>query len=160
MSTRVIAAAAVAAAATALFTAPAAHAATVQTFDRRAFDASPDITASGWSISAATAGELGGWLDMSVNAVDGTVPAAGQGETATVDSVLTVAPGESFTIHTTGDLCAHFIDGSPSLFGSFNAKQVTYSGTHKKARLAGDGFVSFGYNAVGAQGDVTLSVRW
>lgn len=137
-----------------------AHAASVQRYDRTAFDGTPEVTAAGWSISAATNGELDGWLDLSVSAIDGTVPGPGQCEPASVSAVLTVAPGESFAIRTTADLCGHAVDGSPSLFGSFGAKQVTYTGTHKKTKLVRDGFVSFGAGFLGAQGGVTMSVRW
>ncbi len=135
-----------------------AQAKTVDSFDRSAFDATPTATAAGWSISAATSGELGGWLDMTVRALDGTTPAAGGCEPAAVDAVLTVAPGETFTIHTTAELCAHVVDGSPSLFGGFDS--ATYAGSRKKARLVGDGFVGFGAGFLGAQGSVTLAVRW
>ena len=159
MHTRIVALAATAATAAVLTVASPAQAKAVEMFDRSAFDSTPVVTASGWSISAPTAGELGGWLDMTVTAADGTKPSNGACETATVDAVLTVAPGESFTIHTTGELCAHFTDGTPSLFGSFGAKQTSYSGPHKKAKLVGDGFVSFGHSFLGAQGAVTLSVR-
>ena len=159
MYTRILALAATAATAAVLSVAAPAQAKSVETFDRRTFDSTPVVTDSGWSISAPTAGELGGWLDMTVTAADGTKPSNGTCELATVDAVLTVAPGESFTIHTTGELCAHFTDGTPSLFGSFGAKQMSYSGSHKKAKLVGEGFVSFGHSFLGAQGAVTLSVR-
>ena len=159
MHTRIVALAATAAAVAALAVAPPAQAKTIESFDRSAFDSTPVVTAPGWSISAPTAGELGGWLEMTVAAADGTKPANGTCEPATVDAVLTVAPGESFTIHTTGELCAHFIDGTPSLFGAFGAKQTSYSGPHNKAKVVGDGFVSFGHSFLGAQGAVTLSVR-
>jgi hypothetical protein len=159
MHTRIVALAATAATAAVLTAAAPAQAKTVESFDRRAFDGTPVVTASGWSLSAPTAGELGGWLDMTVTAADGTKPSNGTCELATVDAVLTVAPGESFTIRTTGELCAHFTDGTPSLFGSFGAKQMSYSGSHKKAKLVGEGFVSFGHSFLGAQGAVTLSVR-
>ena len=139
--------------------APAAQAKTVEFFDRSAFDPAPVVTAAGWSLSAPTAGELGGWLDMTVTAADGTIPANGTCEPADVDAVLTVTPGESFTIHTTGELCAHFLDGTPSLFASFRDKQTTYSGPQKKAKVVGDGFVGFGSSFSGAQGSVTMSVR-
>jgi hypothetical protein len=128
-------------------------------FDRSAFDATPVTTSSGWTISAATAGELGGWLDMTVAAVDGAPPSSGSCEPARDEAVLTVAPGESFTISTTAELCAHVVDGSPSLFGSFDARQVAYSGARKKAKVDG-GFVGFGSGFLGAQGSVSLTVRW
>ena len=159
MYTRILALAATAATATVLTVATPAQAKSVETFDRRAFDSTPVVTASGWSISAPTAGELGGRLDMTVTAADGTKPSNGTCELATVDAVLSVAPGESFTIRTTGELCGIVTVGTPSLFGSFGARQMSYSGSHKKAKLIGEGFVSFGHSFLGAQGSVTLTVR-
>ena len=147
------------AAAALILVAPAAQAATVDRFDRSAFDSSPVVTGSGYTMSGATAGELGGHLSLSVQASDGTLPAQGECETADVQAVLTVAPGESFTIDTTGELCSHFIDGTPTLNAYFGAKQVSYSGTHKHARVT-NGIIGFKNSFLGAQGSVGLSVRW
>jgi hypothetical protein len=138
---------------------PAAHAATPDRFDRSAFDSAPVVTASGYAMSAATAGELGGHLRLAVQAIDNTLPAPGQCETADVQAVLTVAPGESFEIDTTGELCSHFIDGTPTLNAYFDNKQVTYTGTHKHARVS-DGIIGFTNSFMGAQASVGLSVRW
>jgi hypothetical protein len=137
----------------------AAQAATADRFDRSAFDSTPVVTSAGYAMSAPTAGELGGHLDLSVQAADGTIPNQGQCETANVDAVLTLTPGESFAVHTTGELCSHFIDGTPTLDASFGAKQVTYTGTHKRARV-GDGIIGFKNSVLGAQGSVGLTVRW
>ena len=60
-------------------------------------------------------------------------------EPVAVDVVLTASPGEVFTIATSGDLCTHFLDGTPTLSASFGAKQVSYSGSHRRARLVGSG---------------------
>jgi hypothetical protein len=149
------------AAATVLAMAPgtAGAAATAERFDRSAFDSTPVVTSAGYAMSAPTAGELGGHLDLSVQAADGTIPNQGQCETANVDAVLTLTPGESFAVHTTGELCSHFIDGTPTLDASFGAKQVTYTGTHKRARV-GDGIIGFTNSVLGAQGSVGLTVRW
>ena len=141
--------------------APAAQAASVDRFDRSAFDAAPVVTSAGYSMSAATSGELGGHLALSVQAADGSVPTAGQCETAAVHAVLTVSPGETFTIDTTGELCSHFISGTPTLNASFRNKHVAYSGTaHRRARVVGDGIIGFTQGFLGAQGSVGLSVRW
>jgi hypothetical protein len=142
-----------------ILTAPTAHASTVDRFDRSAFDNSPAVTDSGFTMAGATAGELGGYLSLSVQAADGTLPAQGDCETADVQAVLTVAPGESFTIGTTGELCSHFIDGTPTLNAYFGAKQVSYAGTHKHARVT-NGMIGFQKSFLGAQGSVGLSVRW
>ena len=124
-----------------------------------AFDSSPVVTGTGYTMSGATAGELGGHLDLSVQASDGTLPAQGECETADVRAILTVAPGESFMINTTGELCSHFIDGIPTRYAYFGAKPVNYSGTHKHARVT-KGIIGFKNSFIGAQGSVGLSVRW
>lgn len=158
MHARTILTAAVASAALTLV-APAAHAATVDRFDRSAFDGSPTLTGSGYEMAGATSGELGGYLSLSVRATDGTLPAQGQCESADVDAILTVAPGESFAITTTGELCSHFIDGTPTLNAYFGAKQVSYTGSHRRARVS-DGMIAFKNSWIGAQASVGLSVRW
>jgi hypothetical protein len=147
------------AAAVVVLAAPNAQARSAERFDRSAFDTAPVVTASGYTMAGATAGELGGYLSLSVQAADGSVPAQGECETADVRAVLTVAPGEAFAITTTGELCSHFIDGSPTLDAAFGAKQVTYTGTHKGARVT-DGTIAFHNGFPGAQGSVGLSVRW
>ncbi len=150
----------VAAAAAVSFAAPAAQAATVDRFDRSAFDSAPVVTASGYAMSADTRGELGGHLELSVQAVDGTVPAAGKCEQAKVRAVLTVSPGETFTINTRGELCGHIVDGSPTLNASFRNRHVVYDGTHRRAKVVGEGLIAFNRSWLGAQGSVGMSVRW
>ena len=147
------------AAATLMLATPAAQAAAAERFDRSAFDSAPVVTSSGYAMSGATAGELGGHLSLSVQATDGTLPAQGQCETADVHAVLTVTPDESFAIDTTGELCSHFVDGTPTLNAYFGAKQVGYTGTHRRARVT-DGIIGFKNSFFGAQGSVGLSVRW
>jgi hypothetical protein len=147
------------AAAALVLVAPAAQAAKADRFDRSTFDSAPVVTTSGYTMSGATAGELGGYLTLSVQASDGSLPAQGQCETADVQAVLTVSPGESFSIKTTGELCSHFIDGTPTLNAYFGAKQVSYSGSHKHARVT-NGSIGFTRSFLGAQGSVGLSVRW
>ena len=158
MNTRSTFTAAIAAAALVLV-APAAQAASVDRFDRSTFDSTPEVSESGYAMAGATAGELGGYLTLAVQASDGTLPAQGDCEAADVQAVLTVSPGESFTITTTGELCSHFIDGTPSLNAYFGAKQVSYRGTHKHARVT-NGIIGFQHTFLGAQGQVGLSVRW
>ena len=148
------------AAAAVILVAPAAQAApSVDRFDRSAFDSAGVVTGSGYSMAGATSGELGGYLTLAVQAADGTLPAQGQCETADVQAVLTVSPGESFAVETTGELCSHFIDGTPTLNAYFGAKQVEYVGTHKRARVS-DGMIGFTKSWLGAQGSVGMSVRW
>jgi hypothetical protein len=147
------------AAASLILVAPGAHGATTDRFDRSAFDSAAVVTSSGYTMSGDTAGELGGHLSLSVHASDRTLPTQGQCETADVHAVLTVEPGESFTISTTGELCSHFIDGTPTLNAYFGAKQVAYSGTHKRARVT-NGSIGFTSGFLGAQGSVGMNVRW
>ena len=147
-------------AATALvLVAPAAQAAQVDRFDRSTFDSTPEVSDAGYTMAGATAGELGGYLTLGVQASDGTLPEQGDCEAADVQAVLTVSPGESFTITTTGELCSLFISGTPSLNAYFGAKQVAYSGTHRRARVS-NGMIGFSNSFLGAQGSVGLSVRW
>lgn len=149
----------IAAAAALMLVTPAAQAAHVDRFDRSAFDSSPVVTSSGYAMSGPTAGELGGYLSLSVRAADRTLPAQGQCEEAVVKAVLTVSPGEEFEIGTTGELCSHFIDGTPTLNAFFGKKNVTYTGTHKRARVS-NGIIGFRNSFIGAQGSIGLSVRW
>lgn len=132
---------------------------TVDRFDRSAFDSTPVVTGSGWAMSGPTSGELGGHLDLSVEMTDGTVPAQGQCENADVRAVLTVSPGETFTIRTTGELCSHFTDGTPILNAYFGGRQVRYEGTHRHACVR-DGIIAFKNSFLGAQASVGLTVRW
>lgn len=159
MFARTTVTAAVAATAALMVAMPAAQASTLDRFDRRAFDSAPVVRAAGYSMAGATAGELGGYLDLSVDARDGTLPAPGQCEAADVEARLTVSPGESFVIRTVGELCSHVVDGSPTVNAYFGAKQVTYSGTHKRARVT-DGMIASTRSFLGAQGSVGLTVRW
>lgn len=145
--------------ATLMLLTPTAHAAQLERFDRRAFDSSPVVTSAGFAMSGPTAGELGGYLSLSVQAADLTLPAQGQCETAVVEAVLTVSPGEVFAISTTGELCSHVVDGTPILNAYFGRKQVTYTGTHRRAQVS-DGIIAFKNSFLGAQGSVGMSVRW
>jgi hypothetical protein len=139
--------------------APEAQAASRERFDRSAFDRAPVVTSTGYSMAGDTAGELGGHLSMSIQVNDGSLPAWGGCEPAHVQAVLTVSPGESFEIDTTGELCSHFLDGTPTLNAFFGNKQVDYTGSHRHARVT-DGMIAFKQSWLGAQGSVGLSVRW
>lgn len=138
---------------------PGAQAATTVRFDRSAFDRAPVVTTTGYSMAGDTAGELGGHLSLSVQVKDGSLPAWGECEPATVGAVLTNSPGESFAIATTGELCSHFIDGTPTLNAYFGKKQVSYTGSHKHARVT-DGLIAFKHSWLGGQGSVGMSVHW
>ena len=62
-------------------------------------------------------------------------------------------------IRTAGELCSHVVDGSPTVNAYFGAKQVTYSGAHKRARVT-DGMIASTRSFLGAQASVGLTVRW
>ena len=51
-----------------------ATAAPTQTIDRSVFDATPERTASSLRVDGPTAGPLGGAMDVTVRASDGTLP--------------------------------------------------------------------------------------
>ena len=126
--------------------------------DRAAFDGAPVVSQAGYTMSAPTRGELGGHLTLTVLAVDGALPGANECEPATVDATLTTSPGETWEISTTGDVCGHFTDGSPSLTAGFGKRQLTYTGPRTRVQLR-TGMVSFGPTWLGAQGAVSLSIR-
>ena len=106
---------------TAVLAAPlAASATTTENLDRRAFDSAPERAADSLHISGATAGPLGGYLDVTFTAADGTLPTAPQTcEPVTVDAVLTVSPGETLTIATTGEACTGFYGGPAAVNAYF-----------------------------------------
>ena len=145
-----------------LFAAPSAHAMTLEQFDRYAFDTAPVVSDAGYVIQGTTNGDPGSYLQLSVKALDDSLPADGECETASVQAILTVAPRESFTINTTGELCGIVGDGSPILNATFGSDQVTYSGTaHKRARVVGDALIKSRTGWFGATGAVEgFSVRW
>lgn len=126
--------------------------------DRAAFDGAPIITEAGYTMSAPTRGELGGHLTLTVLAVDGTLPGANQCEAATADATLTTSPGETWEISTTGEICGHVTDGSPSFSAGFGKNQVSYTGPRTRVQVK-NGLVSFGHSWLGAQGSVALSIR-
>ena len=126
--------------------------------DRAAFDGAPTVTEAGYTMSAATRGELGGHLALTVRAVDGSLPGAGRCEQATADAVLTTSPGETWEIRTVGEICGHVTDGSPTFNAGVTKKQVTYTGPRTKVQVK-TGLVSFDHSWLGAQGSVSLTLR-
>ncbi len=150
--------------AVALSAAPAsAQTRTVENISRSTFDSSPVVTASSLHIDGATAGELGGFLDLVVTAKDGSLPTAqGACDRVHVDAVLTVSPGEQLTVHTKGEVCMHQFSPTLILNASFRNRHVTYTGTaHGRVKVVGDGLIAasnstfFGYGA-----SVSAAVRW
>lgn len=140
----------------------AAQAKTTEQIDKFVFDSTPTVTAGAWHIDGLTHGEIGPTLDVTVTAVDGTMPTDPRSvEPVTVDAVLTLAPGETLTVHTTGTAEAPFAGGTPSVFASFGRKDLSYGGTaHAKAKVVGDGFISAGGGFLGYQASFSASIAW
>jgi hypothetical protein len=85
-----------------------AQAADVEYVDRSTYDSTPVVTTSTIHIDGATAGPLGGFLDLTVSAEDGTLPTTrGACDPVDVDAVLTVSPGEQLVVHTTAEVWMH-----------------------------------------------------
>ncbi len=151
------------AAATLLAVPTAAGAGTVEQLDRRTFDPSPVVTDSTIHLAGATAGPLGGFLDLTVRAQDGTLPTApGACDAADVEAVLTVSPGETLTVSTTGEVCMHRFSTTLTVLAYFDKKDATWSGTeHRKAKVVGDGLVSASNGVFSGFGaSVSAALRW
>jgi hypothetical protein len=139
-----------------------AQAADSELIDRANYDATVDRTPASMHIAAATRGELGGYLDVTVTADDGTLPVGSNVcEPATVDAVLTIAPGETFTVRAAGEACTTFYGDSIQANAAFGTKDMTYLGTHKKAKIVGEGFLSVGViDWLGGQAAFSATVKW
>lgn len=161
--TMTTAAAAVTAVAVMLPTAASAATTTTENLSRRTYDSAPVRTAGSWHIDGATAGPLGGYLDVTATAADGTLPTAnGACEAVDVRAVLTVSPGEVLTVETSnGEACVHQFGGTLSLNAYFGKKDVTYEGTeHSKVKVLGDGLIAAGQLFTGAQATFDATLRW
>jgi len=139
-----------------------AEAKTTELVDRSLFDATPERTAASLHLDGPTAGPLGGALDLTVTAPDGTLPTAlGTCEPVEVTAILTVSPGELLTVATTGEACAHIVDGTLQVNAFFGTRDVTYTGSqHKKAKLVGDGLIAAAHHSFGGQASFSAVFRW
>lgn len=140
-----------------------AHAAEAQLIDRSAYDQSVDRTAGAFRVAGDTRGDLGGYLDVTVTAVDGSLPTGSNVcEPATVDAVLTVSAGETLSVVTTGELCTSFSGDALTFNAGFGTKNLSYVGTaHRKVKVVGDGLISVGdIGWFGGQASFSASVRW
>lgn len=165
MRTRPVLATALAAAVLAVtpLAATTAQAKELESISKTTFDSAATVTGSTVHIAHATAGELGGYLDLTITAQDGTLPDVPDTcETADVDAVVTVAPGETLTVHTTGDVCTPRFGTTLVLNAYFAPSDLQYAGTaHKKAKGVGDGLIAasngtfFGWGA-----SFSGQVRW
>jgi hypothetical protein len=140
-----------------------AQAADVEYVDRSTYDSTPVVTTSTIHIDGATAGPLGGFLDLTVSAEDGTLPTTrGACDPVDVDAVLTVSPGEQLVVHTTAEVWMHQFSETLIMQAYFDKKDLSYSGTeHSKAKVVGDGSISAS-NAIffGFAASFSTSVRW
>jgi hypothetical protein len=139
-----------------------AQAADSELIDRANYDATVDKTSASMHIAAATRGELGGYLDVTLTADDGTLPVGSNVcEPATVDAILTIAPGETFTVRAPGEACTTFYGDSIQANAPFGTKDTTYVGTHKKAKIVREGFLSVGViDWLGGQAAFSATVKW
>ncbi|WP_148573669.1 hypothetical protein [Nocardioides caldifontis] len=150
-----------AAAVIAAFPAAAGAAPRTEVVDRSLFDATPELTTSSLRVDGPTSGPLGGAMDVTLRAADGTLPTTfGACEPARVEAVVTVQPGKVITAKARGEVCAHVVDGSLSMFAGFKQKDVRYQGYGRcKPRLQGEGFISVGQSMLGGQASFFGSFR-
>jgi hypothetical protein len=153
----------IASAAAVLATVPGTATAAPRTevIDRSLFDGTPERTESSLRVDGATAGPLGGHMDMTVRATDGTLPTAfGSCEPVSVSTILTVQPGRVLTVRTRGEACAHVVDGSLSVNAGFRARNVEYQGFGRcKPRLVGEGFMAAAHSQLGGQASFFVTLR-
>ena len=141
----------------------AAHAADAELVSRSTFDSAPTVSSSTIHVDGATAGPLGGFLDLTARAQDGTLPAVqGDCEVADVTAVLTLSPGEQLAVSTTGEICMHQFSPTLVLQSYFDKQDVTYAGTeHRKAKIVGDGSIAASNGTfLGFGASFSTSVRW
>ncbi len=101
-------------------------------------------------------------MDVTVQAIDGTLPTAfGSCEPARVKAAVTVQPGQTITVRTRGEVCAHIVDGSLSANAGFRAKGVTYEGFGRcRPRLLGEGLIAAAHSQLGGQASFFGTFRW
>jgi hypothetical protein len=130
--------------------------------DRSLFDATPERTEASLRVDGPTAGPLGGAMDVTVRAVDGTLPTAfGSCEPVWVKAAVTVQPGRSLTVRTRGEACAHIVDGSLTANAGFRARNVTYQGSGRcRSRLVGEGLIAVAHSQLGGQASFFGTFRW
>jgi hypothetical protein len=140
------------------------HQAQTELIDRATYDSAPELAEGSLRVAGPTRGELGGYLDVTVTARDGSLPTGSQVcEHAVVDGVLTVSPGETLTIdRVRGELCTSFYGDSMTLSAGVRSGNVDYEGSaHRRARIVGEGLISVGVISwLGGQASFSATVRW
>jgi hypothetical protein len=150
---------AVTAAAFLTLAAPSSNAATTELLDKSIFDATPDLTAASLHLEGATAGELGGYLDMTVVAKDGTLPTVfGACEPVVVKAVLTSSPTLTLKVRTKGEACAHIVDGTLQVVAGFDNRKVRGPACHRP-RVIGEGLLSAAVHPYGGQAQLSAQIR-
>jgi hypothetical protein len=139
-----------------------AHASTTELVDRLLFDGTPDRTASSLHLAGPTNGELGGAMDLSVTAPDGTLPTTPNTcERVRVKAVVTVRPGTVLTVRTSGQGCADLVSGQLTVNAGFDRHDVTFRGCHlQRARLVGQGLIAVGEQPPSALATFSGTFRW
>jgi hypothetical protein len=130
--------------------------------DRSLFDATPVRTESTLRVDGATSGPLGGAMDVTVRAIDGSLPTAlGSCEKVRVTGVVTVRPGRVVTVRTRGEACAHIVDGSLTANAGFVRRNVDYRGFGRcRPRLLGEGLIAVAQSQLGGQASFSGTFRW
>ncbi len=165
MRTRsILATAAATAALTAIpLTAQAACPQPAELINRFAYDGTmDDQTPGSFHIANTTNGELGGYLDLLVEAKDGSLPVGTEVcERAIVTTVLTVSPGEILSSRVKADVCTGFYGDTMTVNATVRTKDLHYTGTaHRTPKVVGDGLISAGLFPGYGQATFSASVRW
>jgi hypothetical protein len=144
-----------------------AQAVTTEYVDRATFDAAPDVTTSSIRVAGETRGELGGYLDATVVAKDGSLPTGSEVcEPASVHAVLTLSAGETLTVRVRGTACTSFAGDAITVNAAFRTRHLRYSGTEHthsagcRPRVVGDGLLAMSNSLLGGQASFSASIRW
>lgn len=130
--------------------------------DRFAYDATVEQTAGSFHVDATTSGELGGYLDVLVEAKDGSLPTGSEVcEKAIVTTVLTVSPGGILSSRVKGDLCTSFYGDSMNVNATVRTRDLHCSGTaHHNPKVVGDDLIAAVLFPSYGQASFSASVRW
>jgi hypothetical protein len=139
----------------------ATAASTTEFVNRSVFDATPERTAASLRVDGPTAGPLGGAMDVTVRAVDGTLPTTfGSCEAVRVAAQVTLQPGRTISVLTRGEACAHIVDGSLTVNAGFKARNATYEGFGRcRPKLVGEGLIAAAHSQLGGQASFSASYR-
>lgn len=161
MRTRTLIPALVASAAAVALVPSTAQAASAENVQRSLFDSTPVLAVDSIQLDGPTSGPLGGAMDVTVRATDGSLPVPpGSCEEVAVEAGVTMSPGKVVALTTTGEGCAHVVDGSLRVNAYFTNRDVTFEGYPRRARLVGDGLLAVSHGWLGGQASFSGSFRW